>query len=130
MRDFIAAALSALAGGLGLGGGSVLLLYLTIFQGVSQLTAAGINLLFFLPTGGIALFLHHRHGLIHWRVALFVIIPGTVGAILGSLAAGMLNSELISRIFGGLVLCMGLRELFSRHKKTDPLHNHKFPRAN
>ena len=47
--DMIIGFLAGFAGGLGVGGGGILLLYLTAFAGVEQLSAQGINLLFFLP---------------------------------------------------------------------------------
>ncbi len=130
MSSFLAAALAALAGGLGLGGGSILLLYLTIFLEMPQPMAAGINLLFFLPTGGVALYLHHRHGLVNWRLALCLLIPGVVGAVVGSLLTYAINPTFIGRIFGGLVLIMGIHELFFGHKKNDRLNNNKSRRAN
>lgn len=39
----------------GVGGGTLLLLVMTLFLGVDQRTAQGINLLFFLPTAAAAL---------------------------------------------------------------------------
>ena len=46
----------------GVGGGTLLLLVMTLFLGVDQRTAQGINLLFFLPTAASALVCHARGG--------------------------------------------------------------------
>jgi hypothetical protein len=46
----------------GVGGGTLLLLVMTLFLGVDQRTAQGINLLFFLPTAISALLCHWREG--------------------------------------------------------------------
>ena len=46
----------------GVGGGTLLLLVMTLFLGVDQRTAQGINLLFFLPTAASALVCHIRNG--------------------------------------------------------------------
>ena len=40
----------------GIGGGTLLLLCMTLFFGVEQRTAQAINLLYFLPTAGMSLF--------------------------------------------------------------------------
>jgi uncharacterized membrane protein YfcA len=57
--SFIIALLAGLATGIlsafGIGGGTLLLLWMTLFAGVEQHTAQGINLLYFLPTAAIAL---------------------------------------------------------------------------
>lgn len=46
----------------GVGGGTLLLLVMTLFLGVDQRTAQGINLLFFLPTALSALLCHRKNG--------------------------------------------------------------------
>ena len=46
----------------GVGGGTLLLLVMTLFLGVDQRTAQGINLLFFLPTAVSALVCHWKNG--------------------------------------------------------------------
>ena len=46
----------------GVGGGTLLLLCMTLFFGVEQRTAQAINLLYFLPTAGISLFAHRKNG--------------------------------------------------------------------
>ena len=45
----------------GIGGGTLLLLLMTLFLDVPQQTAQGINLLFFLPTAAAALYSHWKN---------------------------------------------------------------------
>ena len=99
----------------GLGGGGVLLLYLT-FAGVSQLAAQGINLVFILPVGLLGLWFHRKNGLVDWPLAVPVILGGLLGVAAGSLGAGMLTEDLLGRLFGGLILAIGVRELWSARK--------------
>ena len=47
----------------GVGGGTLLLLIMTLFLGVDQQAAQGINLLYFLPTAALALVSHGKNGL-------------------------------------------------------------------
>ena len=77
------ALLSVLAGlatgilsGFGIGGGSLLLLYLTLFAGVSQFAAAGINLLYFIACAPAALWSHIKNGLVEGRAAGWCVLAG------------------------------------------------------
>ena len=54
IATIIAAFFAAVLGSLGMGGGGVLLIYLTVFQNMAQLDAQGMNLLFFLPIAALS----------------------------------------------------------------------------
>lgn len=109
----LAGLLAGMAGAMGLGGGSVLLLYLTLVAGVSQLTAQGINLMFFLPCALASVVFSIKSGLIAKKEALLGIAAGVPGAIAGCLLAGWLGGGLRT-LFGCYMLILGLRELFRR----------------
>ena len=96
---------------MGLGGGGVLLLYLSAV-GISQLQAQGINLLFVLPVGLCSLWFHRKNGLVDLSAAVPIAIGGIAGVWIGVLIAGNLPQELLRRLFGGLILVIGLREIW------------------
>ena len=50
---------------MGLGGGFILVVWLTLFENVGQKAAQGINVLFFLPIAFIALLLHLKNHLVN-----------------------------------------------------------------
>ena len=106
--------LAAVIGALGMGGGSVLIIYLTAYLGLEQLAAQGINLIFFLPVAAVALIFHHKHGLIKWKVALPCAAVGLVGVYFGQMLAMRVGSELLQKLFGGFLLIIGLREVFAK----------------
>lgn len=112
----IAGLLSGAIGALGLGGGGVLIIYLTVFASLPQTQAQGINLLFFLPCAAVALYFHSKAKLIDLRYAVPMSLAGFVGAVAGCLLAGYIGSHWLSKIFGGYILCIGLYELFFRKK--------------
>ena len=116
----LAGVVAGAAGSMGLGGGSVLLLYLTLIAGVSQLEAQGINLIVFLPTAAVALLLHSRSGLVEWREALICAAAGLLGAWGGFAIAGSIGTAALSKIFGGFMLLLGIRELFAPARRTQP----------
>lgn len=107
--SFFGAALSAL----GMGGGGILLIYLTVYAGMDQLAAQGINLVFFIPVAVVALVVHMRNGLVKWRIVLPCVLLGLPGVWLGTRLAEYAGPELLSKLFGGFLLIIGLREIFS-----------------
>lgn len=109
--------LAGLLGAMGLGGGSVLLLYLTLIAGVEQIAAQGINLLFFIPCALVALFFHRKNKLIQWKTALWCIAGGLFGVLLGSFLAGLFSNRLLSRIFAVFLLLIGIREFLCAGKQ-------------
>ena len=108
--------LAGMAGAMGLGGGSVLLLYLTLIAGVSQITAQGINLMFFLPCALASVLFSIKAGLIEKRAALLSIAAGLPGAVAGCLLAELLGGGLRT-LFGVYMLALGLRELLGRRRE-------------
>ncbi len=113
----VAAFLSGMAGSMGLGGGSVFLLYLTLFAGVEQLTAQGINLVFFLPIAALSLILYARKKLVDWKTALPIAFVGLIGAVGGTLLANVLGGDMLRKVLAIGLFLLGLRELFHREKK-------------
>lgn len=102
--------------GLGVGGGSLLILWLTVILGMEPMTARGINLLFFLPSAIIACCFRWQQGMIPWKKILPAIIAGGSAAAFFSWLSGYLDIELLKKLFGGLLIITGLRELFYKGK--------------
>lgn len=98
--------------GFGIGGGTLLVLWLTLAAGLDQLRAGGINLAYFVCCALPALIGHAKNHLIEKKAALWAAlfgVPACVGAAF--LAAGM-QTGLLRRFFGVLLLFVGWRELF------------------
>jgi len=112
--------LSAVLGALGMGGGGILVLYLTAHAGVPQLQAQGINLVFFVPVAVVALCIHQKNRLIHWGIALPCIFLGAIGVYFGVKLAMLLEQKLLGKLFGGFLMLIGLRELFAKSKSPPP----------
>lgn len=104
--------------GLGIGGGSILILWLTLILHMPQETARGINLLFFLPSALIACVFRWRQGNLDFKKVLPAIIAGCLSAGFFSLVAASLDTVLLRKPFGIILLLTGLRELFYRPRKA------------
>ena len=103
--------------GFGVGGGTLLLVYMTAFAGVDQHLAQGINLLYFLPAGLMALPAHVKNGYIEKPVLLPAIGAGLVCAALAAGAATAMEVGLLRKFFGAFLIVVGLMELFGRTKE-------------
>lgn len=108
--------LSGVIGALGMGGGGVLIIFLSTILGVEQLKAQGINLLFFLPCAAVAIIIHAIRRRIRWRVALPYMAGGVGGVLLGSYLAGFIGSDILGKLFAALLIVLGLHELFKKRK--------------
>ena len=73
--------------GLGVGGGSLLILWLTAVLSMEQRTAQGVNLLFFLPAAVISCLMNHRAGRLDREAAVPAVLAGAVGAEIGRITA-------------------------------------------
>ncbi len=123
MKWFLPALIGAATGilsGFGVGGGTLLLLWLTLIQGMDQFRAGGINLLYFVSCALPALWSHFRHGLVEKKAALWCVAAGVPACILASLWAAHLDVTVLRRCFGAFLLVVGARELFSKPRSKNP----------
>ena len=101
----------------GVGGGTLLLLVMTLFLGVDQKTAQGINLLFFLPTAVSALICHAKAGYLDKSTLRAAIPVAVVAAAVGAWSSTALDAELLRRPFGIYLLLSGISLILPRKKK-------------
>lgn len=102
--------------GLGTGGGSLLILWLTLVLHMSQTDARSINLLFFIPSALIACLFRRKQGVLDFRKILPAIAAGCAAAALFSWVGLQLNTGLLKKAFGILLLFTGIRELTYKPK--------------
>lgn len=122
MTDFVLPLLIGFGTGIlsawGVGGGTLLLLCMTLFLGVDQSTAQGINLLYFLPTAGMGLIYHKKNGLLEKNVLRQAIPLGTVSAVAAAWVATSVDTAIFRKPFGIYLLITGVMTLFQT-KKSD-----------
>ena len=106
--------------GIGVGGGSLLILWLTLVLHMSQNDARVLNLLFFLPTAIISSLFRWRQGSLKIKKILPAIITGCAAAAVGVAMSRILDVVLLKRLFGGLLLITGVKELL--YKKNNQAH--------
>ena len=114
----LAGLFSGIIGGMGMGGGAVLIIYLSLFTDTPQLKAQGINLLFFIPIGLTALIIYAIKKQIKWKTVLPLAAFGIVGAFIGIMLTKFIGNDWLSKIFGGFLILMALKEFFTKKTKT------------
>lgn len=112
--SLLAGAVTGVLSGFGVGGGTLLLLWLTLISGMDQFQAGGINLLYFVCCALPALWGHLKNGLVEKKAALWCICAGIPACIAASLLASLLDVVLLRRIFGVFLLIVGFREIRSK----------------
>ena len=117
--QWIAGILSGTAGALGIGGGGVLILYLVLLADVEQVRAQGINLLFFLPCGIIAIIIHAVKKRIKWKLVLPCVAGGLAGVFAGMWLLDHINAVWLGKIFAAGLILLGLKELFKKEKQEN-----------
>ncbi len=92
----------------------MLLVYLALFSDISQKDAQGVNLLFFIPIIIIAVILHIKNKLIDVKTALICGGIGMLSVPIGFWVAGLLDGDILRKVFAVFVIVAGLKDLFSK----------------
>lgn len=101
----------------GVGGGTLLLLVMTLFLDVDQRTAQGINLLFFLPTAASALVCHARGGYLDKPTLKSAVPLAVAAALAGAWIATNLDVAVLRKPFGVYLLLPGVSLLWPQRRK-------------
>ena len=112
----IAGLLCGIISGFGIGGGSLLMVWMTAVAALDQKIAQGINLLYFLPTSVGALIFHIKNKMICWKAVIPAALCGCVTAALSAWLSASLDVGLLRKLFGGFLIIVGINEL--RKKKA------------
>lgn len=116
---------SGIISGTGMGGGTVLILILSVFMGIDQHVAQAANLVFFVPTSITAIIVSVKEKLIDWNIGIWVSIFGIIGAIIGAKISVKMNVDLLRKFFGIFLAIIAVNEIYSLineyrfNKKTD-----------
>ena len=106
--------------GLGVGGGSLLIIWLTLVCKIDYPTAKYMNLLFFLPPALIATILHFFQKKLRIKQIVPAIIAGCAASAALTLLSGDWDTGILRRLFGVLLLLTALRELRQKKKQGKP----------
>lgn len=127
MLEFFTGLISGTVSGTGMGGGTILILILSVFMGVEQHIAQATNLVFFVPTSISAIITTIKEKLINWEIGITVAISGIIGAIFGAKMSVKMEVSHLKKYFGIFLMIITIYEIYSLIKgyKKDSKTNNK-----
>ncbi len=99
--------------GMGIGGGGLFIIYLTMYLGMEQISAQGTNLIFFLISAISALIIHIRKRKLFPMQILVMIIFGILGSFIFSHFANMVDPDIPRKVLGGVLILGGGVSVFT-----------------
>ena len=108
--------LAGIFGGMfGLGGGVIVIPALVMFMGFTQHQAQGTNVAFMLaPIGLLAVMNYYKNGYVNFKYAIVLAIAFFIGAYLGSLWTMQIPDNILKKVFGGVVILIGLKMILGK----------------
>lgn len=123
MRTLVISLAIAILSGMGVGGGGLLVIYLTLFENTEQIIAQGTNLCFFIAAAIASTLYNIKKKRIAWRITLILSLFGSICSLFGSQLAGEINPDMLRKIFGGMLAFGGISSLLSSFGKKKQIKN-------
>ncbi len=96
-----------------MGGGTILILLLSIFMNLDQHTAQSTNLIFFIPTAITSIIIGIKNKNINVKEVWIVVISGIIGAIISANISSHMNVQVLRKLFGAFLLIIAIYEIYS-----------------
>lgn len=106
--------LTGVLASMGMGGGFILVVWLTLAEDMAQRAAQGVNLLFFLPIAFLSLIIHVKNKLVNTELVKKLALGGVLGAVIGTYGAQLIDNGALRKLFALFLLAFGLKELFAK----------------
>lgn len=126
MLAIVFGVIAGIVTGLGMGGGTVLILLLSLFMGLEQHVAQATNLVFFIPTSLSAIIINLKQKNVNLRKAIIISFFGIIGAIIGAIISENISSKNLRKYFAIFIIFIALHEvyeLYKEYKKREKTHN-------
>lgn len=117
MFEILIGTISGFISGMGMGGGTILILCLSMFMNIEQHIAQATNLVFFIPTSIIAIVTNIKQKNIDFKVGIPIAISGIIGAIIGAFYASETNVKDLKKYFGVFIGLIAIWEIYYLIKK-------------
>ena len=113
MLEVLTGIISGTVSGTGMGGGTILILILSVFMGIDQHIAQATNLIFFVPTSITAIITTIKEKLINWKIGIPVAISGIFGAIFGAKISVNMDVNRLKKYFGIFLILITIYEIYA-----------------
>lgn len=119
MKIILYGVIAGIISATGMGGGTILILLLSLFESLEQHIVQGINLVFFIPTSIAAIFMNVKKGKIDYQTAKVLIVAGMIGAVCGSMLSSKIENQNLRKYFGiflGMIAIFEIYTLFREYR--------------
>lgn len=123
MLEIIYGIIAGIVTGLGMGGGTVLILLLTLFKNIDQHIAQATNLIFFIPTSIAAVIINLKQKNIDLKLTISISFFGIIGAIIGAIFSKNISSEYLRKYFAIFVFVIAIHEIYELLKEYKKKRN-------
>ena len=117
--------ISGIVTGLGMGGGTILILLLSLFMNMEQHIAQATNLIFFIPTSLSAILINLKQKNVDKRLAITISIYGIIGAVVGAKISENINSQNLRKYFAIFILIIAIHEVYKFYKEYKIIRKNK-----
>lgn len=124
MLEIFIGFVSGIIGGLGLGGGTILILFLSIFLSIEQHIAQATNVIFFVPTAISAIIVSLKNKNIDLKIGIPICIWGILGALIGATISSKMDMSLLKKCFGVFLIFIAIYQTYE-YIKDKKRHNNK-----
>ncbi len=116
MYELLIGFISGIVSGMGMGGGTILILLLSICMNLDQHIAQATNLVFFIPTAISAIIIGIKNKNVQWKIAIPIVAAGVIGAAISSNISSHMDVSLLRKLFGSFLLIIATYEIYSWYK--------------
>lgn len=116
MIEILTGFISGIVSGTGMGGGTILILCLSIFLGIEQKTAQATNLIFFIPTSLAAIYINIKNKKINLKTSKSIIFWGVIGSIIGATITKNIDTRILRKVFGVFLAIIAIHEIYTIYK--------------
>ncbi len=116
LSDLIFVFLFCALSGMGIGGGGLFVVYLSVFRSIPQFLCQGINLAVFIFSSAFSGIVNVKKRHINYPLCLFLSVCGCVGAVIGGGFAGMISDNILRLAFGIFLLAVSIISIYINRK--------------
>lgn len=117
MKEILIGVIAGVFSGIGMGGGTILIVLLTIFVGLEQHVAQATNLIYFIPTAISAIIVNYREKNINTQLAKFMSVAGIIGAVIGALISIHTDVQKLRKFYGIFLAIIAVHEIYTLIKE-------------
>lgn len=126
MKEIVIGIIAGIVGGMGMGGGTVLILLLSLISNIEQHVAQATNVIFFVPTAISAIVIFIKNKNIKFKVGVPICLWGLLGAYIGATISSKMEVGVLRKCFGIFLIFIAIYQMYALFVKRINFSNKKY----